>query len=298
MISRQIGRAFSACATWWPARLLDVRIHPNVLSLAGMVLTVGAGAAIAAGQSSWRTWAFGLLVAAGACDLLDGAMAKMGASRRSSAASSIPSATGSATTPSTSARPSISSASPTTGPSPPMGRPNVTLVALALAGLVWANLISYIKARAENAGADGRGGFWQRPERMVTLLLGLLFLHVGTAVWILGLWPLTTVAHRLWRAWRTSGAAAGQAGPVEPPACSARSCGAGRAAGFPSTSTPAWSFCWWFSGMFRRSIRSGTSRRGGLALDMRPQSDMLATNVCRSARQSSEAPPGDRGAGI
>jgi hypothetical protein len=81
--------------------------------------------------------------------------------------------------------------------------PNLTLIFLALAGLVWAYLISYIRSRAENEGVAGGGGFWQRPERMVTLLLGMGFLHLPTALWILGTLPLATVAHRLCRARRS-----------------------------------------------------------------------------------------------
>jgi hypothetical protein len=73
-------------------------------------------------------------------------------------------------------------------------------------GLLWAYLISYIRARAAAEGAHAGGGFWQRPERVVTILLGAAFGHVATAVWILGIWPLTTVAHRIWRAWRACGA--------------------------------------------------------------------------------------------
>jgi CDP-diacylglycerol--glycerol-3-phosphate 3-phosphatidyltransferase len=87
--------------------------------------------------------------------------------------------------------------------------PNLTLAVLAAAGLVWAYLISYIKARAENEGAQAGGGFWQRPERVVTIMLGLGFHHLPTAIWILGVAPIATIAHRLWRARRTSANPAG-----------------------------------------------------------------------------------------
>jgi phosphatidylglycerophosphate synthase len=78
--------------------------------------------------------------------------------------------------------------------------PNLTAAVLAGAGLVWAYLTSYTKARAENVVPGGSGGFWQRGERVVTFLIGTAFAHVATIVWILGLWPLATVAHRVWRA--------------------------------------------------------------------------------------------------
>ena len=42
-------------------------------------------------------------------------------------------------------------------------------------------------------------------------MLGVAFGHLATAVWILGLWPLTTVAHRIWRARRACGEGGGSA---------------------------------------------------------------------------------------
>lgn len=187
--------------------LLRAGLHPNVLTVLGMFLTVGAGVAIATGSHHWHTWALGLLFTAGACDLLDGALAKQGrlqttfggildsvCDRLSDAALYLGPAVYFVLQPDSAGAP-----------------PNLTLMVLASVGLVWAYLISYIKVRAETAGAQGGGGFWQRPERVVTVLLGVTFHHVATAIWILGLWPLATVAHRLWRARRTS-TAAGQTG--------------------------------------------------------------------------------------
>jgi CDP-diacylglycerol---glycerol-3-phosphate 3-phosphatidyltransferase len=196
MISRQIGRGFSAARAVLARGLLRLHVHPNVLTVVGMLLMVGAGVAMAAGAEYWRTWAAGLLFSAGACDLLDGAMAKMG--RLQSTFGGILD----------SVCDRISDAALYLGPAfyfmrQPDG-PNVTLVLLCFVGLVWAYLTSYIKARAEMVGAQGGGGFWQRPERIATILLGAAFLHVATAVWILGLCPILTVVHRLWRAWRTS----------------------------------------------------------------------------------------------
>jgi phosphatidylglycerophosphate synthase len=81
---------------------------------------------------------------------------------------------------------------------------NLTLLALVFLGTLWAFLTSYIKARAENSVPSCGGGFWQRGERVVTFFVGLVFVNPTMIVWILGLWPVTTVAHRLWRAHRAS----------------------------------------------------------------------------------------------
>ena len=179
--------------------LVRAGLMPNHVTVLGMLCTVGAGVAIAAGRAHWRPWAVSLMVAAGACDLLDGAMAQVGGLRTRFGA----------VLDSTCDR--VSDAALYVGmafywvlrPEEWGGASaNATLAVLAALGLVWAYLISYIRSRAASEGAEAGGGFWQRPERVVTILLGLAFHHLPTAVWILGLAPIATVAHRLWRARR------------------------------------------------------------------------------------------------
>jgi CDP-diacylglycerol--glycerol-3-phosphate 3-phosphatidyltransferase len=213
MISRQIGRFFSYLRDRLARVLVRLGVRPNVLTVLGMLLTVGAGVGLALGPACWRTWVVGLLVAAGACDLLDGAMAKLGRleSRFGGVLDSVCDRVSDAAL---YLGPALYFIAWPDDPHPVEARPNLTLVLLAGAGLLWASLISYIKARAEVAGARGGGGFWQRPERIVTILLGAAFGHVTTAIWILGLWPLATVAHRIWHA-RLSCAAAEAGGTVD-----------------------------------------------------------------------------------
>jgi phosphatidylglycerophosphate synthase len=184
-----------------------------MLTVLGMMLTVGAGVAVAAGRAYWGPWAVSLLVAAGACDLLDGAIAKIGRleSRFGAILDSVCDRTGDAAL---YLGPMVYYALAPDGLAD--AKPNLTLLVLAGAGLVWAYLASYIKARAESEGAEGGGGFWQRPERFVTILLALAFQHLTTAVWILGVWPLATVAHRLWRARLSSAALGGATAGLRP----------------------------------------------------------------------------------
>jgi phosphatidylglycerophosphate synthase len=211
MISKLIDRLLSPVRDGLARALVSAGLRPNHVTVLGMLLTVGAGVAIALGPGFWRTWALGLLVAAGAADLLDGAMAKRGSLK----------------TPfgglldSTCDR--IGDAALFLGTAfhflvpdeaDPAARANLTLGLLAGLGLLWAYLVSYVRARADEACAQAHGGFWQRPERLVTLLLGLAFHHMTIATWVLGIWPATTVAHRLWRAARTCPAAPG--GPPRP----------------------------------------------------------------------------------
>ncbi|MBM4017793.1 MAG: CDP-alcohol phosphatidyltransferase family protein [Planctomycetes bacterium] len=204
MISMQAGRFFSFLRDRAAGGLLRLGVRPNALTVLGMLLTAGAGAALALGRACWP-WSAVLLAAAGACDLLDGALAKLGRlqTRFGGVLDSVCDRAGDAALYLGPAFYFIAQPDAAGGGA----RPNLTLVFLACAGLVWAYLISYIRARAETAGARGGGGFWQRPERVVTILLGAAFGHVTTAVWILGLWPLATVAHRLWHARRSCAAA-------------------------------------------------------------------------------------------
>lgn len=76
----------------------------------------------------------------------------------------------------------------------------------ALVCLVCAQVISYIKARAEASGLSGEGGIIERPERLIIVLVGaglsdLPFfplpwtLHV--AMWVLAVASLVTVGQRM-----------------------------------------------------------------------------------------------------
>jgi len=183
-------------------------MRPNHVTVVGMLLTVAAGVAVACGRAHWRPLAIGLLIGAGACDLLDGAMANLGRLRTCFGAILD------------SVNDRIGDAALFLGaafyfalhPDEPDEPANLTLALLAALGLLWAFLTSYLRTRATEEGAEAYGGFWQRGERVVTMLLGIAFLHLATAVWILGIFPLATVAHRLWRAHRTCPQADGSPG--------------------------------------------------------------------------------------
>ena len=216
MISEHIGHFFIVCRDGLARGLLRIGLRPNHVTVLGMLLTVAAGVAVACGRAYWRPMAAGFLVGAGACDILDGGMATLGklTSRFGAVLDSVSDRVGDAAL--------------FLGalfyyalhPDAPGEPANLTLAVLAALGLVWAFLTSYLRARAGAEGAEAHGGFWQRGERVVTMLLGIAFLHLATAVWILGVFPVATVAHRLWRARRTcpqpDGGAAKPPGDDEP----------------------------------------------------------------------------------
>lgn len=82
---------------------------------------------------------------------------------------------------------------------------DITLVAVALAGLVGGLMVSYARARAEGLGADGSAGIAERTERLVLVLLcvGLSDLFNWPVLLDIGLWGVAvlswiTVVQRAW----------------------------------------------------------------------------------------------------
>ncbi len=79
-------------------------------------------------------------------------------------------------------------------------------VALCVTGLGAALMVSFVRARAEAAGVQGKGGLMGRAERLIVLLvgIGLSGLDLPTEIatlWIFNVLTWTTVVHRLYRTW-------------------------------------------------------------------------------------------------
>jgi CDP-diacylglycerol--glycerol-3-phosphate 3-phosphatidyltransferase len=90
-----------------------------------------------------------------------------------------------------------------------------------------AQVISYIKARAEATGLDAGGGLVERADRFVIVLMGTFLQGLGVphavavALWLLAALALITVGQRLVAVWRSAqvevqaGAGAGAGAEVE-----------------------------------------------------------------------------------
>lgn len=105
------------------------------------------------------------------------------------------------------------------------GLNSASLTVATLICLVTSQVISYIKARAEASGLRGDGGFIERPERLIIVLVGagLSDLPVfpfpwalHAAMWLLAVASLVTCVQRLHTV-RTSPGAVGDDGQVGEP---------------------------------------------------------------------------------
>lgn len=81
------------------------------------------------------------------------------------------------------------------------------LLALSAAALVVSLLVPYVRAAAEIAGADGRGGWMGRGERMILILLGLMAVGLGLDIlepllWIFVVLTGLTLAQRVRRTYQ------------------------------------------------------------------------------------------------
>jgi CDP-diacylglycerol--glycerol-3-phosphate 3-phosphatidyltransferase len=69
-----------------------------------------------------------------------------------------------------------------------------TLVGVAAAGSV---MVSYARARAESLIVSGKAGFWERPERIVLMIIGALADRMAPVLWLLAIGSNITVIHRI-----------------------------------------------------------------------------------------------------
>lgn len=69
------------------------------------------------------------------------------------------------------------------------------LVFIAAAGSI---LVSYVRARAEGLGLNGKAGFFGRVERLIVLVAGLLFNFPVIALWIIAIGANLTALLRFW----------------------------------------------------------------------------------------------------
>jgi CDP-diacylglycerol--glycerol-3-phosphate 3-phosphatidyltransferase len=73
------------------------------------------------------------------------------------------------------------------------------LAGAAMAGSV---MVSYAKARAESLVPSSEVELWERPERLLLMILGALANRMHLVLWILAVVPNITVIQRIVRTWQ------------------------------------------------------------------------------------------------
>ena len=169
------------------ARLRQIGISADQITLLGLAASVLCGLAIATGRLGWGAF---FLALSGLTDVLDGAVAKSGgtAGPRGAFFDSVVDR--------------VSDGVVLGGAAwYYAGRdPHLTVLAFAVAML--SLLVSYERSRAESLGFNGKGGLMERAERMVVLGVGLTFGYLTAALWLLAGLTALTVVQRFLLVWR------------------------------------------------------------------------------------------------
>ena len=201
MIGRVIGQGFCAARDFVARGLVVLGVSPNTLTLTGMVLTGAVGVCYALGAGAEFAWSLdphspnayllcaGVgLVLASACDMLDGAVARLGGK-------STPFG---AFLDSTLDRYSDFAVYAGIAAYYAAGSPaNVTFVLLAMLAMFNAFMISYTRARGEDIIGSCTVGYWQRGERSAAILIATFSLNVPALLVQQALGPLGTVWRRI-----------------------------------------------------------------------------------------------------
>jgi CDP-diacylglycerol---glycerol-3-phosphate 3-phosphatidyltransferase len=172
--------------------LARLKLHPNVVTLAGLVLSAVAGWIYSTGAFFWAAW---VLVLAGSCDVLDGQLARSTGRNTSFGAffDSTMDRFGEILVFMGLAWYFSGGSSDWSGAVPEMAQTrspvSVVLILLAASGSM---MVSYTRARAEALGIECKVGWMQRPERLTLLVIGSLL--AGLPVVGLTIMKLTLLA--------------------------------------------------------------------------------------------------------
>jgi len=164
------------------------KIHPNVLTFLGLVINMAAAALLAVGR--FRL-AGAVIIGAGLFDMVDGRVARE-TNRVTRFGGFFDSVLD-----------RYSDLALLVGLLVWYGSINrpfyVVLTALAMTGSV---MVSYTRARAENTIPTCKVGFMERPERVVLVIIGALFLRMAQVLWVIAVLANLTVVHRMIFTWQ------------------------------------------------------------------------------------------------
>jgi len=197
MLTRSIGPYLSWPVDRLASLLARTGIPPNIITWTALVLNLWAGVLFGVGRFAA---AGGMMILAGLCDLLDGPVARRQGrvSRFGAFLDSI--------------FDRYADLILFLGLLVYYSNVNRFLYAvLAGAAMAGAVMISYSKARAESLVPPSEVGFWDRPERLVLMILGALVNRMPLVLWILAIGANITVIHRILHTRKQAEAASGGA---------------------------------------------------------------------------------------
>ena len=182
MIRPRINGALRAAGRW----LAGAGLKPAQLTVLGLLITVGGAYLVASG----RLIAGGTLVGVGAlADALDGSVARAAgtAGPRGALLDSVMDRIGETAM--------FAAVAYTVSDDP-------VLVALAVASVGASLITSYLRAKAEGAGAEGRAGIMGRGERVALYCLGVIAGQLGPMLWAMVVLTWLTVIQRFISTWQ------------------------------------------------------------------------------------------------
>jgi CDP-diacylglycerol---glycerol-3-phosphate 3-phosphatidyltransferase len=159
------------------------RIHPNVLTLIGVLVNFGAAWALAVGRF---VLAGVVMIVANIFDFIDGKVAReLQMESAFGGFSDISLFIGLIYLYST------------------LGRTDYVMIS-AIA-MMFAILTSYTRARAESLVDKCKVGFMERPERIVLFMIGAFTNRMAAVLWVIGLLSMASVFDRIFYTWRELG---------------------------------------------------------------------------------------------
>lgn len=172
----------------FPLRLIiavcvGLKIHPNVLTFTGVLISIAAGWALAMGDFMAAFW---IMVLASMFDFIDGKVAtELGAVSQFGGFwdsvidrfSDLALAVGLI----------VLYAS--------LGRVDYVLITSIM--MVFATMTSYTRARAESMIRKCKVGFMERPERIVLFMIGAVTNRMAGVIWVIGVLSVVTVINRI-----------------------------------------------------------------------------------------------------
>jgi len=182
-VTRSIGVVCGAIIDRIVRWLALSRIHPNVLTFLGLVINIWAATLFAQGKF---VWAGVVVVGAGLFDMVDGRVARETGqvTRFGGFFDSVVDR--------------YSDLALFFGLLVYYATINrffyIVLTAIVMTGSV---MVSYTRARAENAIPKCKVGFLERPERVVLIIIGALFDRMAAVLWVIAIFSNLTVIHRM-----------------------------------------------------------------------------------------------------